>query len=273
MQSSGSVPLHFVEHGEGVPVLSIHGWPPDHRIMAGCLEPVFASRTGWRRLYPDLPGMGRTPAPESVTSSDDLLDTLQDFIDDHIGEEPFVLVGESYGGYLARAVANTRRQQVIGLCLICPMATDFDPDRRTLPERTVIASDPHLMAGLEPAEAEIFGSIAVVQSLETLNRFRTEVAAGLAIADQPALERIHQRWKLSTPPESGTPYHHPGLIITGRQDDSVGYADTFGLLNHYPRATFAVLDRAGHNTQIEQPVLFGALVGEWLDRVMEAMRA
>jgi hypothetical protein len=30
-----------------------------------------------------------------------------------------------------------------------------------------------------------------------------------------------------------------------------------------------VLDRAGHNLQIEQEALFNALVNEWLDRVGE----
>ncbi|MET8349477.1 MULTISPECIES: hypothetical protein [unclassified Micromonospora] len=40
----------------------------------------------------------------------------------------------------------------------------------------------------------------------------------------------------------------------------------FALLPHYPRATFAVLDVAGHNLQIEQPRLFDALMHEWLDR-------
>lgn len=36
----------------------------------------------------------------------------------------------------------------------------------------------------------------------------------------------------------------------------------------YPRCTFAVLDMAGHAMQIEQDRLFGALVHEWLDRVL-----
>src|SRR5690606_32711693 len=49
-------PLHFVEYGEGTPVLALHGWGPDHRLMTGCLEPVFANRPGFRRIYPDLPG-------------------------------------------------------------------------------------------------------------------------------------------------------------------------------------------------------------------------
>ena len=41
----------------------------------------------------------------------------------------------------------------------------------------------------------------------------------------------------------------------------------------YPRATFAVLDRAGHFVNIEQyvlqDVLCQALMREWLDRVEE----
>lgn len=40
-------------------------------------------------------------------------------------------------------------------------------------------------------------------------------------------------------------------------------------LKPYPRMTFAALDRAGHNLQMEQQELFEAMIGEWLDRVEE----
>jgi pimeloyl-ACP methyl ester carboxylesterase len=57
--------------------------------------------------------------------------------------------------------------------------------------------------------------------------------------------------------------------VTGRQDSAVGYLGAWELLDHYPRATFAVLDRAGHALPHEQPELLRALVSEWLDRVRE----
>ena len=41
------------------------------------------------------------------------------------------------------------------------------------------------------------------------------------------------------------------------------------LIEHYPRATLAVLDRAGHALIHEQPHLMQALVAEWLMRVRE----
>jgi len=55
--------------------------------------------------------------------------------------------------------------------------------------------------------------------------------------------------------------------VTGRHDHVVGYRDAFGLLEHYPRATFAVLDDAGHNAILEQPRVVGALLTEWLRRL------
>jgi pimeloyl-ACP methyl ester carboxylesterase len=62
----------------------------------------------------------------------------------------------------------------------------------------------------------------------------------------------------------------PTLIIAGRQDSAVGYRDMWSILENYPRGTFAVLDRAGHDLQIEQEGLFNALVNEWLNRVEES---
>jgi hypothetical protein len=61
-------------------------------------------------------------------------------------------------------------------------------------------------------------------------------------------------------------------VATGRQDSSTGYRDLWQVLEHHPRATFAVLDRVGHNPQIEQRAVFEALVHEWLDRVDEAQK-
>ncbi|MGW4396526.1 alpha/beta fold hydrolase [Amycolatopsis nivea] len=260
--------MHYVEHGSGTPVLAVHGWMPDHRLMTGCLEPVFARRPGFRRIYPDLPGMGESPAG-SARGSDDLVAGLADLVDDLIGDEPFLLVGESYGGYLARGLTRARPGQVAGLALVCPVGRPVPVLERDVPDHEVLHADPDLLASLDPAEAAEYGETAVVQSAETLARFRADVAPGLAAADRPALQRMLAGWRLSVDPESGPAYRKPALIVCGRQDASTGFAELYGLLGHYPRASYAVLDRAGHNLQFEQPVLFEALMEEWLDRVVE----
>lgn len=255
--------LHHTEAGpaDGLPVLAVHGWTPDHRLMSGCLEPVFRARTQpYRRLYPDLPGMGRSSAT-GVASADDVLACLEDYLDHHIGDQRCVLIGESYGGYLARALVTRRPDQVLGLGLICPVGRAVEHADRTVPEHQVLVREIEVDPGSD------FEQIAVVQTEETFARTQEEIVAGLEIADLEALARIRRQWVLTEDPDAGPPWDGPAVLITGRQDASTGYLDTWALVEHYPRATFAVLDTAGHNAQLERPEVFGALVHDFLDRV------
>ncbi|MEU8223058.1 alpha/beta hydrolase [Kribbella sp. NPDC048915] len=258
--------LHHVSFGDGVPVLALHGWTPDHRLMTGCLEPVFGQLPGYRRLYPDLPGMGKSPAGD-IDSSDGIMAALRAFVDERIGDEPFLLIGESYGGYLVRGLVAERPGQILGMALICPVGTLRHADRK-VPEHVVLRTEPGVLESL--TEGEDFTDLAVVQSAAALAAYRSDVAPGLALADTATLERIQQNWALSIAPESGPPYDGPSLILCGRQDSVTGYEDQYTLLPHYPRATYAVLDVAGHNLQIEQPALFAALITDWLQRVSAA---
>jgi pimeloyl-ACP methyl ester carboxylesterase len=81
--------------------------------------------------------------------------------------------------------------------------------------------------------------------------------------------RIFSHWELADGPKGAESYPHPVLILAGRQDATAGYRGPWELLDHYPRATFAMLDRAGHALLHEQPGLVHALVTEWLERVRE----
>lgn len=258
--------LHYVSHGDGIPVLALHGWTPDHRLMTGPLEPFFAGLSGYRRLYPDLPGMGKSPAGE-IDSSDGIMAALLEFIDAEIGDEPFVLLGESYGGYLARGLVAQRASQVLGLGLLCPIGAALEHAERTVPEHVVLEVEPGLVESLSPEEVEDFTGIAVIQTSETLRLYREDVQPGLDAADSVAMARIRKNWALTVAPESGPAYERPTLVLCGRQDGSVGFEDQFALLPHYPRATYAVLDLAGHNLQIEQPALMNVLLRDWLERI------
>ncbi len=60
------ITISYEVRGEGRPLLALHGWPLDHRAMVGAFEPIFAKRKGWKRIYPDLPGMGKTKGAEGL---------------------------------------------------------------------------------------------------------------------------------------------------------------------------------------------------------------
>jgi pimeloyl-ACP methyl ester carboxylesterase len=264
----GNVRVYYETHGHGVPVLMIHGFYPDHRLMKGCMEPIFASRPGWKRIYFDLPGMGNTRGQTWIDSSDKVLEVVLAFADRMLPHQDFLVVGESYGGYLARGLVLKKRESVNGLLLICPLIVP-NQDERSLPVRKIIVEDRKLISELDQSDAEEFESMAVVQNRANWERFRDEILVGLKAADTAYLEQLRSKgyrfsFDVDSPPQ---PYEKPVLIVTGRQDASVGYGDAWRIVENYSRATFAVLDSAGHNLQIEQARLFNALVSEWLDRV------
>jgi pimeloyl-ACP methyl ester carboxylesterase len=91
--------------------------------------------------------------------------------------------------------------------------------------------------------------------------------------DEAFLERLEPHYAFSFEDALTARIEAPALVVAGRQDSIVGYRDAWPLLEHLPRATFAVLDRAGHALEDEQAALFSALVNEWLDRVEEHIPA
>lgn len=260
----GGLPVHYVEQGHGTPVLILHGAGVDHREVRAAMEPVFAHATGYRRIYPDLPGMGRTPAPPSIRGSDDVLAVLLDLVDALVGDDDILLVGHSAGAYFARALAAVRPRQAIGLAILCPLGeTVVD-----VPEHRAVSVSPELGA-VTGSDDPGFRGYFVVQAPAMLDRYEQVVAPAIPLADAAAMDRIGEQWTLSTLAEGGPPYPNPALIVVGRQDSTVGYAGHWDLVERYPRATFAVLDRAGHALPHEQPLLLASLVEEWLIRVQE----
>lgn len=250
----GQVVVHCVEHGTARPVLVLHGAGADHREAEVCFEPVFAGVDGLRRIYPDLPGMGRTIAPETVRSADDVLETLLDFADEVSGGAPYLLIGHSAGAYYAQAMAARRPARVAGLALVCPLSAGL----RDVPEH-------HVVAGSGEIGDDVFRSYFVIQTPEMLERYEQYVAPAAALVDQAALERIGARWALSL--DHAPAYAGPTVVVAGRLDSMVGYAAATDLADHYPHATLAVVDGAGHALPHEQPELLRALLTEWLTRV------
>jgi pimeloyl-ACP methyl ester carboxylesterase len=114
---------------------------------------------------------------------------------------------------------------------------------------------------------------AVVQSRDVLEALVRDYAPPSELCDQDVLGGIRphsEKYGLSLDVDAHVePFPAPTLILAGRQDAAVGYRDAWEILENYPRATFVVLDRAGHLLPVDQQRLFRALVSEWLDRVEE----
>jgi pimeloyl-ACP methyl ester carboxylesterase len=250
------VAVHFVEHGAGMPLVALHGAGVDHREVEAAVEAIVPV-AGYRRIYPDLPGMGRSTTG-GLTCNDDVVKLLGEFID-RLAAGPVLLLGHSYGAYLARGVAAQRPDVLLGLALVCPLAEQS----RNVPDHEVVRQDADAYDELEPAQRAGFDEYFVVRTPATARRYRDHVVPGTTLVDEAALGRIFAGWTVDV---GSSTFSAPSLIAAGRRDSVVGYSDATELLERYPRATLAVVDDAGHALMHERPELLAAIFGDWLDR-------
>jgi len=261
---NGSV-LCYKIIGEGFPILLIHGWGMDHHLMSGCMEPVFKSLTKakYRRIYIDLPGMGESIPGPSIKNSDDILLLLLAFINEVCEEQSFLLMGESYGGYLSRGIVHNLNDRVAGLILLCPLIISGYREGK-VESLIVKEKDENFLDTLSEEERKGFEYLNVKLTKNVWNRFETDIVYGLNKRNVEFLEhKLEGAFSFDVDSLKST-YKKPSLIIAGRQDTEVGYIDQFNLLSLYTEASYIVLNRAGHNMQIEQPEIFTHLVSDWL---------
>jgi pimeloyl-ACP methyl ester carboxylesterase len=221
----------------------LHGSPSDHARAMAQIEPAFRARRGWRRIYPDLPGHGRTPGASRIRDMDDYLEVLLEMVDELCDGERFALGGISFGAYLALGIARERRSKIEGLLLSVP-EVNHSPleDRRDRAHRT--------------------------PSIQTPARLRPDLPA--YVEDTRWLESLPFRDVRVPLYRRSRPSGYPALFLFGRQDAPFRYRRYWSLLDDFPKATYAILDGAGHRLWDDRNDLACALVADWLDRIEAA---
>jgi pimeloyl-ACP methyl ester carboxylesterase len=228
---------------------------------------VFEARAGYRRIHVDLPGFGASPSVPGIDGSAAMVDFVLQLIDEVAGDGPLLLVGESWGAYLAQAIIARRPLQVAGAALLVPLVVVASTDR-DLPPHRLLYEEPGVLDGApEPYAAAIRGIGAVIDA-DAWSYFSAVIAPTFGAGDPEAIAAISSGYAFPTDADANAePFEGPILIVTGRQDSMVGYRDALTILERFPRATYAVLDAASHNVSGERPALLAALMGDWLDRV------
>ncbi|WP_044871726.1 alpha/beta fold hydrolase [Pseudomonas sp. LFM046] len=112
--------LHYLEAGEGEPVVFIHGSGPGASGHSNFKQnyPVFAN-FGYRAIVPDLPGYGRSDKPETQYTLEFFVNALTGLLD-ALDIQRCVLVGNSLGGAIAIKMALDLPQRVSRLILMAP---------------------------------------------------------------------------------------------------------------------------------------------------------
>lgn len=252
--------------------MAVHGNGVDHRLLLA-LDDALDSAGGFERIYFDLPGFGGTAALDGSGALPDVAEWVVEQIPALVGDKSFALLANSLGGLLARHLRARFPERVLGMALLAPVV-DPDHSKRTLPRLDVVESDGPLLGSLDPRDRDEYTAMAARHTRETWAAFAEFALPGIRAADQDAMARIAAGYELEALPEvAAPPFTGPTVIITGRQDHVVGYADQFRLLDHYPNATYAALEGAGHNVHLDQPQQSRALIEAWARRVLRARKA
>ncbi|MEG0364763.1 MAG: alpha/beta hydrolase [Erysipelotrichales bacterium] len=252
--------------GEGKPFLCLHGYGVDHRLMKHCIEPALDKDTKYKRIYVDWPGMGLSEINDSIYTTDDFLDFILEFIKIVIGDEKFVVAGESFGAYLTYGLLYKLKEQLDGVFLICPPA-NAQEQHRDAPDHIYIV-DEEIEADYESREYREFRHMAVISNQKVYDRFLEDNGPGIKLARMDILKPYKKRgYAFSF--ESEIPkikFDKPATVLLGKQDHLVGYKEMLFFLDNFSRGTFTVLDGAGHNLQIELPELLEAHIKEFLNK-------
>ena len=148
--------MFYESFGSGRPIVFLPGWGWNNGEDQATHEPVFADRSGWRRVYVDPPGTNHRPGDPSILDQDGMLDAIVEAIEDALGggRTRFALAGTSAGGLHARGLIKRDPGRILGLLLRVP-GVIADRAARTLPTDEYLQRTPEYTAA-EQAKVDLF---------------------------------------------------------------------------------------------------------------------
>ncbi|CAM5784384.1 MAG: alpha/beta fold hydrolase [Burkholderiales bacterium] len=258
----GDCAVNVHDVGQGEPILLIHGSGPGVTAWANWrgVIPVLGQRA--RVVAPDMLGFGYTRCPPDqvldpaawVWQLVDLMDAL-DLPAAHV-------VGNSFGGAIALALAHRHPERVKRLVLMGAVGVSFP-----------ISAGLDKVWGYQPslgAMRELIGLFAFDQSIVTDDLVRMRHAASTRADVQERFARLfpppRQRGvdMLALPEAALRTIAHRTLIVHGRDDRVIPLEVSERLLRLLPHADLHVFGECGHWVQIEKLPGFLRLVSDFL---------
>jgi pimeloyl-ACP methyl ester carboxylesterase len=259
---NGDVPmdgLHIDDRGEGPAFLLLHAFPCDSSMWQPQADALV--EVGWRVLVPDLPGFGGSSLPDAEPSLAVVAERLLAALDER-GIEHCLVGGISLGGYLAMAIAAHRPSVLRGLALCDTKATADAQASRENRERLA------LLCEQSPSDTGRILEQAVLPGLlgDTSRASRPDVVeqvrAWLSAAPS-ATVAWYQRAMASRPDSRAALFalDVPAVVVWGVEDALSSREEQDLMLGSLRHGELAVVDAAGHLSNVERPhVVSAALV-------------
>ena len=259
---AAGIETNYHDVGEGFPVLMIHGSGPGVSAWANwrLVMPALAEQR--RVIAPDMAGFGYS---ERRGVRDYNMDAWVDQavgLLDALGLAQADLVGNSFGGALALALAIRHPQRVRRLVLMGSVGVPF-----------TITPALDAVWGYQPSIEEMrhlldlfaWDRNLVNDELAKL-RYEASVRPGFQESFSAMFPAPRQRWvdAMASREEDIRALPHETLVIHGRDDQVIPLSNSILLADWISRSQLHVFGRCGHWTQIEHAARFARLVGDFL---------
>ena len=254
--------LHYVQVGQGIPLLLVHGYPLDHMLWQPQLDQLSDIA---QVIAPDLRGFGQSDAPDGIYTMEAYADDLAALLDT-LKIERAVVCGLSMGGYIVLAFWKKHASRVRGLILVDTRSGADAPAAR---QGRLDMAEQVKRHGTKPAADAMLPRVLA----ETTRQSRPDLIelAHAMMLRQPPAGIIGAQLGMAERPDS-TPtlptINVPTLVVFGDQD-VITPAETEGrsLAAAIPGAKLVVIPNAGHLSNLEQPQVFNVAVREFWARV------
>lgn len=259
---AAGIRTNYHDVGDGAPVLLIHGSGPGVSAWANwrLLLPELSRQA--RVIAPDMVGFGFTERPSGQRYDMDAWVTQALGLLDALGLSRVDLVGNSFGGALALALAIRHPQRVRRLVLMGSVGVPFP-----------ITPGLDAVWGYEPSLArmrELLDIFAWDRSLVNDELAQLRYAASIRPGFQESLSAMfpapRQRWvdAMASHEHDIRALPHQSLVVHGREDRVIPLSNSLTLASWIPRAQLHVYPQCGHWTQIEHASRFARLVADFL---------
>jgi len=248
--------LSYRVHGEGEPILFVHGFPLSGRLwdaVAADLE------SDYRCIVPDLRGHGSSEPTASATMAD-YADDLAGLLDALGENRPVTLVGMSMGGYVAFEFCRRYPTRVRALVLTNTRAqadTAEAAEARRETARRVLAEGSAVVA--DAMAPKLFGPAASDELRTEWRRIMADTPpAGVAAA-------LHAMAIRPASFDTLADIDAPVLIVAGGEDVITPPADAERMHESAPGSRLEVVADAGHMLAVEKPVELVAILRSFLE--------
>ncbi|MFL5374291.1 MAG: alpha/beta fold hydrolase [Myxococcales bacterium] len=242
------VTLAVEVRGDGPAVLFVHGYPFDRSIWSHQI----AALDGYRRIAPDLRGMGASDAPDLGYSMEIYAADLAALLD-VLDADEVVLCGLSMGGYIAFEFLRRWRARVRGLVLMDTRAeADTAEGRKARDATAALARD-----GGAAAVAETLLPKVLARSTRTGASITAERVRGM-MSSTPVPGLVGALAAMRDRPDSAPLLPElaglPTLVVVGEEDELTPPETARALADRIPGARLVTVAGSGHLPPVERPV-------------------